>query len=131
MSSGDSIFNWQELIDLANNLKSWSEVGSNEAINRSIISRSYYGAFCLARNLAKKNGWITLSNNGTDHDKVKRYYKDDKNKIKKQIGVVLERLHTDRKYADYEDFCCNSEQKAEVSINRALDVGAQLEHLVP
>ncbi|MGI6487739.1 MAG: hypothetical protein ACOX2B_05375 [Syntrophothermaceae bacterium] len=131
MLSGSSVFQWEELIDLAERLSTNSAIGTEEAICRTIIGRSYYGAFCLARNLASQNGWVRLFDDGRDHGKVKAYYKHNENKAKKQIGLNLERLHADRKYADYEDRCFGSKEKATKSIYRAQDIRHQLRRFMP
>lgn len=129
MSNGSNTFDWEELILLADSLKDNKTIGTEEAINRSVINRAYFGAFCLARNLAKDNNWIKLANNGSDHEKVKQYYKGNNNKTKQQIGILLERLHTDRKHADYDDVCCSSKEATSKIVRRAQEVRAKLNSL--
>lgn len=128
MSSGNA-FEWNELIDLAHSIRNSAGLGSAEAINRSAISRAYYGAFCLARNKGVNEGWISINNTGRDHEIVKNYYKGSSNRTKMNIGVALERLHVYRKYADYDDLCCDSENKAQACINRAQTIRDQLKSL--
>lgn len=129
MSNGSSVFDWAELIVLADGLNRSRDIGPEEAVNRSIINRAYFGAFCLARNVARERKWLSLSNNAGDHSKVQNYYKNSKDKTKKQIGLVLERLHIARKEADYKDILEGSFEKALKSIRQAQDIEAQLKSL--
>lgn len=76
----------------------------SEASLRCAISRAYYGAFCSARNLLTKTDVSILSNDGSVHSTVINKYKNNPNKIYKNIGAKLNRLREVRIKADYKDF---------------------------
>lgn len=114
-------FDWSEYLNLANKLvraKSTTPQ-ADEACHRAAVSRAYYAAYCLARNLARGRGWVTLTGSAKDHATVKNYFKNSRQRKKKQIGVDLERLRADRNDADYKDILSNPSAIASVSIARA------------
>lgn len=105
-----------EYLNLANKLvraKSTTPQ-ADEACHRAAVSRAYYAAYCLARNFARGRGYLLK-----DHATVKNYFKNSRQRKKKQIGVDLERLRADRNDADYKDILSNPSAIASVSIARA------------
>ncbi|TDO95016.1 hypothetical protein DFR79_10111 [Halanaerobium saccharolyticum] len=107
-------FDWQQYIEFAEALSNTSQ--KNECIMRNIISRSYYGAFCLSREFALKTGWITNEFSGADsHNKViNAFYNSDyitKMELESQniyqrkraVGEYLRDLKTYRIDADYKN----------------------------
>lgn len=126
MSNGNNVFNWVHFIDLANSLLNYGDSNLIEASYRASISRAYYGAFCMARNVASKKGWINIKNSSEDHKLVKNYYKDRKDNTRKQIGINLDRLHKARKGADYEDICANPDKTALKCVRQAQDIKNKL-----
>lgn len=104
-------FDWESYIQLADELIRHKRTSSlHEAYLRSAISRSYYGVFCIARNLliARK---ISVPRADT-HKFVRTKYQKSLNKTEKKIGENLSRLWRERKDADYED-------NAKIDTNRA------------
>lgn len=104
MSHGSSCFNWDQYIFLAEMVLNSPEViPIKESAQRSAISRAYYGAFCLTRNLAFQQNWVTKSRSSNIHSKVIKYFKNSSDKLKIEIGINLDRLRKDRNNADYSD----------------------------
>ena len=74
-----------------------------EACCRAAISRAYYAAFCAARNHARDNEGLTLSNTARDHQIVFMYYAQNPNAQHTAIASTLHRLRRERNRADYDD----------------------------
>lgn len=103
-------FNWKLYIQLSDELINYQRTAIlQEAYLRTAISRSYYGVFCIARNLLSKK--ITIPKIDT-HKFVRKKYKDSINITERKIGASLNRLWRKRKDADYEN-------KANININEA------------
>lgn len=116
MSNGARVFNWEEYINFAKALMSAT---ASEAAKRSAVSRSYYGAFILARNLATERGWVTGSRDNSVHRDVINYYINHPTRKVKQIGTNLDRLRNSRNIADYENFFAKIDENTIKSIRRA------------
>ncbi|SRR5216683_843182 len=74
-----------------------------EACCRAAISRAYYAAFCAARNHARDNEGLTLSNTAQDHQTVFVHYAQNPNVQHKAVAATLHRLRQQRNRADYDD----------------------------
>ena len=98
-------FDWLEYLDLARELAgSTTGLSSQEARLRSAISRSYYAAFCKARNhLRDKEGVDTIPNGGQVHSYVRNQFTRSPDRVRKRAGTNLNRLRIDRNKADYDD----------------------------
>jgi len=110
-------FDWEDYIRLANKL--FNEPNKNsleEAYNRSVISRAYYGVFCLAR---IKAGLEFDKNRAKIHQKVINYYKSSNKLKEKEVGQILDELRKDRNIADYEGIKYIDKERAERSILKA------------
>ena len=84
-------FNWRLYIQLADELINYQKTSAiQEACLRSAISRSYYGVFCIARNLLIKKG-TTIPMRDT-HKFVRKEYQNSTNKIEKNVAKDLSRL---------------------------------------
>ena len=118
MSNGASAFDWADYIEFAKDL-----IGngtSSEAAKRSAISRSYYGAFLLARNLADDKGWVTVTFKSTDHKNIKDYFTNHSTDLTiNQIGQNLDRLRIDRNKVDYDNVCYGLDVSALKCVRRA------------
>lgn len=96
-------FQWKTYIDFAERLHQESETfAETEACQRSAISRAYYGAFGLARKVAVNEG-LTLTHKGEDHKNVEQHFRRSSQKLRKQIGIELNRLRRLRNKADYDE----------------------------
>ena len=97
-------FDWSLYTRLSEELLKFAESHSDlsEASFRCAISRAYYGAFCSARNLLTKTG-ISVRRNDA-HSAVINEYKNNPERIYKNIGTKLNRLRGARLEVDYENF---------------------------
>jgi uncharacterized protein (UPF0332 family) len=106
-----------QFLDVADELSR----GLSEAEWRSAVSRAYYAAFHVARNLFETCGfrvpqaeqahgylWLRLSNSG--HPDID------------QIGPQLRRLRSDRNWADYDLHHPLPQEMALSSVSRASDI---------
>jgi len=97
-------FNWGDYLALADTLARQSgSPGPEEAALRSAISRSYYAAFCSARNAAETRKEITPSKTGKDHELVIRHFEKSHDLHRRKIGMNLRRLRDNRNHADYDN----------------------------
>ena len=97
-------FDWQEYLLIAKNLyDNRDDFADMEACLRASISRSYYAAFCTARNFARDYDGHTIARGQNVHSEVKRFYINSSNLKNKQVGNLLDRLRKFRNDADYED----------------------------
>ena len=104
-------FDWELYVQLSGELISYQRTPTlQEAYLRSAISRSYYGVFCIARNLLISKG-ATIPRTDT-HKFIRTKYQRSPHRTEKEIGDGLRRLWRERKDADYED-------RATVDIKRA------------
>lgn len=95
-------FDWKLFVQLADELISHQRTAVlREAYFRSAISRSYYGVFCITRNLLVSRG-ITIPKVDT-HKFVREKYLKSQNRLEKKTGKDLLDLWRDRKDSDYED----------------------------
>jgi len=97
------IFDWRNYLVLAQELGE----NTNEAKQRSSISRAYYAAFCSARNYMKKKDPNSHPNEGSEHQYLIDYYMGYKNhstnRNRTKIAQELIRMKRMRIIADYED----------------------------
>lgn len=106
-------FDPQTFIDVCNTL----EPGKNEAHNRTIINRAYYGAFGHIRNRLGVN-----ISQGSVHREVINTLIRSRSITRKKAGKRLERLFKKRKEADYDHRFEIRQHNSEFSINEAQDI---------
>ncbi len=106
------MFVWERYLDLAKELSGQTEndgrelnrVPIQEAKLRSAISRSYYAAFCKARNYLRDiEGDKNIPKTGAAHRHVRKKFMESNDRTRKTIGESLTRLIDSRRKADYED----------------------------
>lgn len=129
MSTGIKPFNWVDYIVFAQEITGEHKLVSEEACYRIAISRSYYGAYCLARNFAVNVDGIKVPKGSGAHKAVQNHFRNDEDSIKKQISRNLYRLRKDRNDADYQDLCDGLDAKALKSIKRAESIKDKLQDL--
>lgn len=95
-------FDWSEYLKLAQELV---EGDTNEAKQRSAISRAYYASFCFARNYLKDYLDFEPKRGENEHKAVAEEFRtyDPKDKTMLEIGKDLKSLREVRNDADYED----------------------------
>jgi hypothetical protein len=97
-------FAWAAYLTLAEALfRERATFADQEACCRAAISRAYYAAFCVARNHARDNEGLTLSDTARDHQIVFAHYAQNANAQQKAIAATLLRLRRERNRADYDD----------------------------
>lgn len=111
-----SEFDWKEFNNLAD-----SYVGqTNEAKQRTGVSRYYYGTFCTTRDFLNENNiYLNQKSEKTMHSKkadvhgetskiFRKHAKFKKNKIGKAISKELDKLRKMRNQADYDKITSDS-----------------------
>jgi len=97
-------FAWTDFLTLAGALvRDPSSPGPEEASLRSAISRAYYAAFRVARNLGRDRGEFTPTETGRDHWLVRQHFISSSDRTRQKIGLDLDRLYDYRTSADYDD----------------------------
>ena len=124
-------FDWSEYLNLAQELA--GQTGSpaiNEAKLRSSVSRAYYAVFCKARNyLRDVDGDTSIPKTGKAHRYVISKFKNSMDRRRRQIGVNLDRLRTDRRKVDYDDFVTGLSPMAVMDLRLAQQVNSTLKSL--
>jgi hypothetical protein len=90
-------FKWAEYLKLADQLSRQTD----EASQRTAISRAYYFVFHIARQRAVKNLY-RQPEDGTSHDNLWLLYKRNSSTRCKQVATLGKRLKKKRVQADYE-----------------------------
>ncbi len=94
-------FDWSEYVELAEKLIEQDKDKKIEsAYYRSSVSRSYYGAYCLARDLLINKGFYISRTDA--HKTVREAFQQDSRSVTKKVGEDLKRLWGERKNADYD-----------------------------
>jgi uncharacterized protein (UPF0332 family) len=115
-----SDFDWQDYIELADELVDGPLDVSAEAQWRAAASRAYYGAFCMARNALESEAH-TFPETGRAHRDVRRTLQKDPDR--KKLGETLNRLHERRKAADYDDrLPLQFRKKAKMCVTNAREI---------
>lgn len=121
-------FDWKLYVELSEELIKHQKTPSlQDAYLRSAISRSYYGVFCIARNmLIKKTVYFSREDS---HKEVREHYNNAVTRKEKQIGTKLGRLWTERKAADYDEDEMFNDERAKTSYKMAVDTLNLLQEL--
>jgi len=94
-------FDWREYLNLAKNLGGLGSTGySQEAADRSAVSRAYYAAFCWARNYAEQLLDFERSGTAKDHKCLRKCLQQ---RGKTEIASGLNQLRGWRNVCDYDD----------------------------
>jgi len=95
-------FDWTQYLNVAEEFIEHSQSSTfREAYLRSAISRSYYCAFCLARNFLKERGTVFPEDKINIHEFVIKTYSESGDRTEEKVGEDLKRLRNDRVNADY------------------------------
>jgi len=90
-------FNWDELYRFAEHLNNDYSFSYQEAVQRTIVSRAYYAAFCMAREVLKHKYKISIPQNAASHEYVRIEYE------KRGLNNISDSLANLRKYRN----CCD------------------------
>ncbi len=122
-------FQWETFINLAERLHQESEsFVETEAYQRSAISRAYYGAFGLAREIAVREG-LSLTFTGEDHKNVEQHFRGNSQKFRKQIGIELNRLRRLRNKADSAESISGLPKETRKALVQARNIESNLKKL--
>ena len=96
-------FEWKALVAVARDLEVQASKGISdpEALQRSAVSRAYFGAYCHARNYAKTFLKFEPKEDADDHGRLRSHLSG---KRRQNIAKHLERLRQWRNDADYQDY---------------------------
>ena len=97
-------FNWINYYNLSKKLKEDKNYNDNnlrEATLRTILSRTYYAFLIYLRNHLQETENIEFSGDKSLHKQLIEFLKENKDKKKRKIGNRMERLMSNRNYADY------------------------------
>jgi hypothetical protein len=94
-------FDWREYLELARALAGLRGSGySQEAAERSAVSRAYYAAFCWTRNYAEENLGFKPKRDPTDHVRLRDNLR---NQGYPKLASDLNKLRGWRNACDYND----------------------------
>lgn len=99
-------FNWVDYYHLAEEIKRGNSY--EEARYRSITSRAYYAAYCLARNYLVDYEDFIAGGSAKDHVYVSDKFVNSGDLRKVDIGEKLKRLRRWRNRADYDAYFARS-----------------------
>jgi hypothetical protein len=114
-------FVWPEYLDLARELAQQGSGGAlAEARLRAAISRSYYAAFCQARNhLRSRQPQLVFPTDAEIHRFVREQFQRSIEPMSKAVAANLDRLRAWRNLADYEDTVPNLTYTAQLALSAA------------
>lgn len=110
-------FDWGDYLGFAEALNNSTETDFVEARKRSVVSRSYYAAYCIARDYAITKYRLTISNQENAHFKVINAFKDRGKKH--GVFTCLLELRRWRNNCDYENEVVNLSSIAGNSLQKA------------
>ena len=112
-------FNWNEFYQLAEHLNTDYSFYSQEAVQRTIISRVYYASFGMAREVLEHKYKIIVPQNAGSHKYVRSMYeKQGRNDIKNALGEL-------RKYRNCCDYNKNVRDLHEL-VHRSLTLAEEI-----
>lgn len=115
-------FDWSGYSTLAKEMMmKASEFADQEAVYRSVVSRAYYGVYCLARNCVRDIDKEEFY--GNDHKALQIYLIEHPHKSRKRLGNQLRRLHQHRIKADYSD---ELDEQPVNKANRAISIAEEI-----
>ena len=109
----------QFAISLSNNFDTQSETGA--ASCRSIISRSYYACFHIAKKIIREHYSGKWPSGGSAHKFIEEIFVHSQNSDLVLAGQLFKTLRTQRRFADYdlEKSQCDSIQQARLHLMQA------------
>lgn len=119
-------FDWIHFVNLAERLIE-DRPNKGEALYRTVISRSYYGAHHMARQFLESHFTQQIDKTGDAHGQVIRALKSHRSDQQLyQSGRRLERLCDNRRLADYHEDAYIDKDFARVNIEQANDIVSTL-----
>lgn len=118
-------FDWTQYLSLAKDLV---EVRGDEAAYRSAISRAYYAAFCVTRDLRLSHGDVDAET-AKNHKAFWRSWRESGDRVRMGLGDKGNSLRMTRNNADYETRRQYIRNDALLAIADAQDIIAGLSSL--
>lgn len=115
-------FRWADYLTLSQKLVAAPLDGLEEATFRCAISRSYYAAFCTARDWAQEHDQLKLTRSAADHGDVERHFRFSNDRERQKIGNWLKRLYSSRATADYDTNVVISPSSANAAVEEAKNI---------
>lgn len=122
-------FTWKDYLEFANEIYLKDTKYEEELRERLALSRSYYAAFCYARDYAvlhpndSRNPYSPST--GDEHTQVRSYYECHKNNTMHSVAILLSHMRKWRNNADYE-IPFNSSLFVQESLDYADEIFQQL-----
>lgn len=114
-------FDWREFLRLADELGKRSD----EAAQRTALSRAYYFVYHLALKRARQNGFVALQGEGS-HVQLWRNFSGSPDPECRKLGEIGARLKENRRKADYDDVFPRLEEYIAVTLTDALSFSTKL-----
>ena len=115
------MFDWHGYLRLAHELADRDD----EAAQRSAISRAYYAAFSLARQLLESEG-VPLDAEGSIHSQVWDTFRNSADDVRYYIGIDGKGLRNFRNSADYENEFVDVRKRTGQAIRKAESIVSSL-----
>ena len=112
-------FDWSEFYRFAEYLQKDSSFDCQEAVQRTIVSRAYYAAFCMAKETAERKYKIPFKGNGTDHRRICVEYAK---RERRDISDALRELRKFRNMCDYQKDIKNMHNLTESSLRLSHEI---------
>lgn len=115
-------FDWSGYFVLAKEIMAKAnEFADQEAVYRCVVSRAYYGVYCLARNRVRDIDRKEFY--GNDHKALQIYLIEHPHKTRRKLGNQLRKLHQHRIKADYSD---ELDEQAAYKANKAIGLTQEI-----
>lgn len=113
-------FDWKDFITFADQLST----DNRECRIRSCVSRAYFGAFCILRNIKGYKNY-----EGSDvHKIIIDTYRKSNIKNERRIGGLLDGLRWMRNEADYKEDIVHNQSKAKKAVMDAQNIIRRLSY---
>ena len=106
-------FNWSEFYRFAAYLNNDDSFDCQEAVQRTIVSRAYYAAFCMAKEAIEHKCKISFQKSADTHERVRFEYKKQG---RSDISDTLTELRRFRNMCDYEKDIKNLHSLVKISL---------------
>lgn len=110
-------FDWRDYLGLARVLVGQAHLSAfTEAVQRTVVSRAYYAAFCTARNYAEARFGFQRTGGPEDHQHLREHFRRwGKLKLASRLNI----LRSWRNHCDYEDQVSNIQRYVQNAIQIA------------
>jgi len=121
-------FSWKEYLILARFLEDQRMPAcSPEAVNRTVVNRSYYAAFCSCRDFAGRHLGLPRDETQNVHRKVRDAFQNQGNPKLRPIAMYLGQLSRWRKQCDYENYVEKLERITSESLRCSEEILSRIE----